>query len=79
MQTKTERIAELLDIISNKSGRIKKLKLECGQRATKICVLNLRIEALEKGIGKTCDLIRNKGKVSKWKILNWLEHFLKGE
>jgi len=78
MITKAERITKLSGIIHNKSERIKKLKYECGQQAIRICVLNLRIKELEEGIGKTCDLIRNKGKVSKWMILNWLEHFLKG-
>ncbi len=46
-QTKAERIVELLGIISKKSKRIKELKLDCGHQATKICVLNLRIEDLE--------------------------------
>lgn len=50
MATKAERILKLLDIISNKSGRIKELKLECGQQATKICVSNLRIKNLERGL-----------------------------
>ena len=45
--TKGERIVELLDIISNKSKRIKKLKLESGQQSTQICVLNLGIKELE--------------------------------
>ena len=45
--TKAERIAELLLVISNKSGRIKKLKLECGKQAIQICVLNKRIGELE--------------------------------
>lgn len=45
MVTKAER--ELLDIIDNKNERIKKLKLECGQQATQICVLDLRITELE--------------------------------
>ncbi len=46
-QTKAERIVELLGIISKKNERIKKLKLECGRRAIKICVLNQRIKDLE--------------------------------
>lgn len=51
METKTERITKLLGIISNKSERIKKLKLECGKQATQICVLNLRIKGLEEAFG----------------------------
>jgi len=47
MATKAEKIIELLGIISNESVRIKKLKIECGQQATKICVLDLRIKELE--------------------------------
>lgn len=35
-------------------------------------------ERLKKGIEDTCELIRDKGIVSKWKILNWLEKVLKG-
>ncbi len=31
-----------------------------------------RIVELEGRIKKVCDLINNEGKVSKWKILNWL-------
>ena len=50
METKAEKITELSSIISNKSERIKKLKLECGQQATKICVFNLRVEALESAL-----------------------------
>jgi len=50
--TKAERIIELLHIISNKSERIKKLKLDCGHQATKICVLNLRNKELEDKVGK---------------------------
>ncbi len=50
MITKSKRIAELLVIISNKSGRIKKLKIECGQQATQICVLTLRIKELENAL-----------------------------
>lgn len=45
MVTKAER--DLLDIIDSKSERVKELKLECGQQATEICVLNLRITELE--------------------------------
>ena len=30
------------------------------------------IEELEGRIKRVCDLINNEGKVSKWKILNWL-------
>ena len=45
MVTKAER--DLLDIIDNKSERIKKLKLECGRLSTQVCVLNLRIKELE--------------------------------
>ena len=48
--TKADRIAELLLVISNKSGRIKKLKLECGKQAIQICVLNKRIVELENDI-----------------------------
>ena len=40
----------LLRLITLRAERIKKLKLECGQQATKICVLNLRIEELEAGL-----------------------------
>ena len=47
-QTKAERIVELLGIISNKSKRIKRFKIERGQQATKICVLDLRIKELER-------------------------------
>lgn len=52
MATKSEKIVQLLGIISNKSKRIKKLKLECGQQSTQICVLNWRIKELEAGIIK---------------------------
>lgn len=45
MVTKAER--ELLGIIDKNKARIKKLKLECGQQATQICVRNLRITELE--------------------------------
>lgn len=59
MGTKAERIVELLTIISSKSERIKKLKLECGQQATQICVLNLRIKELEVALGEaTIDLAK---------------------
>lgn len=47
METKTERITKLLGIINDKSERLKKLKLECGQQATKICVLDFQIKKLE--------------------------------
>lgn len=47
MTTKGERIVRLLDIISNKSERIKKLKIEFGQQSTQICVLNLQIKKLK--------------------------------
>ena len=41
-----------LQLINEKlKQRIKKLKLDCGQQATKICVLNLRIKELEEIIG----------------------------
>lgn len=78
MTTKGERITELLVIISNKSGRIKKLKLECGKQSTQICVLSERIKDLEVGIKNVCDLINNSSEVNKWKILNWLTKALKG-
>ena len=52
MKTKGERITELLVIISNKSGRIKKLKLECGRQSTQICVLNLQIKELKAALLK---------------------------
>ena len=79
MATRADRIVELLVIISNKSGRIKKLKLECGKQATQICVLNLRIKELEEAIKNVCDLINNEGKVNKWKISNRLEQARKGK
>ena len=47
MATKAEKIVELSGIIDNKAKRIKKLKIDCGQQATKICVLNLQIKELE--------------------------------
>ena len=47
METKAEKIAKLLNIINNKAERIKGLKIEYGQQATKICVLELRIKKLE--------------------------------
>lgn len=47
MKTKSEKIVELSSIIDNKAERIKKLKVECGQQATKICVLSERIKELE--------------------------------
>ena len=47
MITKSEKIVKLLAIIDNKSGRIKKFKLECGRQSTQICVLNERIKELE--------------------------------
>ena len=46
MATKAEKIVELSGIISNKSKRIKRLKLECGQQSTQICVLKLQIKEL---------------------------------
>lgn len=74
METKTERIAELLVIISNKSGRIKKLKLECGQQSTQICVLNLRIKELEEENDKFKDtLVR----IDNWAKAYPLDVFLK--
>ena len=79
MATRAERIAELLLVISNKSGRIKKLKLECGKQAIQICVLNKRIVELEKAIRNVRDLINNEGKVNKWKISNRLEKAVKGK
>ena len=79
MATRAERIAELLLVISNKRGRIKKSKLECGQQAIQICVLNKRIVELEKAIRNVRDLINNEGKVNKWKISNRLKKALKGE
>lgn len=33
---------------------------------------------LRKGIQDVLDMIRNEGRVSKWKIENWLERTLKG-
>ncbi len=47
METKAEKILKLSGIISNKAKRIKTLKIECGQQATKICVLNERTKELE--------------------------------
>ena len=47
MKTKAEKIVVLSNIILHKAERIKKLKLECGRQATKICVLNERIAELE--------------------------------
>lgn len=47
MGTKAEKIVELSGIINKKAERIKKLKVEYGQQATKICVLELRIKELE--------------------------------
>ena len=47
METKAEKITVLLNIIFHKAERIKKLKLECGQQATKGCGLNERIKTLE--------------------------------
>ena len=38
-----------------------------------------RIEELEATIKNVCDLITKEGKVSKWKILNWLEKAPKGK
>ena len=38
-----------------------------------------RIKELEGRIKRVCDLINNKGKVSKWKILNWLSEPRKGK
>ncbi len=50
MVTKAEKIIELAGIVGSKAKRIKELKLECGQQATKICVLNERILELEQTI-----------------------------
>jgi uncharacterized coiled-coil protein SlyX len=47
METKSEKIVKLSGIIDNKAKRIKELKIECGQQATKICVLDERIAELE--------------------------------
>lgn len=86
METKAERIAKLLDIVSNKSGRIKKLKLECGQRAIKICVLNERVKELEQAVDEALALVRAEWKVrgnhpaSNWaKEVEYFEHVLKGK
>lgn len=38
-----------------------------------------RIKELEDIIKDVCDLINNKGHVSKWKIYNWLEEALEGK
>ena len=64
-QTKAERIVELLGIINNKNERIKKLKLECGRQATKICTLHLQIEELERG---QLDFAKETGRILKNKI-----------
>ncbi len=41
-----------LQLINEKlKERTKGLKIECGQQATKICVLNLRIKELEEAFG----------------------------
>ena len=72
------RKSSLFDRMHSKDKRIKELKIECGQQATKICVLNLRIKELEKAMRDVCNLINKKSTVSKWKIFNWLNKTLEG-
>lgn len=50
---------------------------ECINQSPKL--RNERIEELEAIIKNVCNLINNKGHVSKWKIYNWLEPILKGK
>ncbi len=55
---------------------------EAVSEKNKLLEINEKLQAenakLKKGIEDTCELIRDKGIVSKWKILNWLEKVLKG-
>lgn len=60
MATKAEKIVELAGIIDKKAERVKKLKVECGQQATKICVLELRITELEGKIQSAKDIVSSQ-------------------
>ena len=82
METKTEKITKLIGIINKKSIRIKELKIECGQQATKICVLNLRIEELETALRKIVvesgDIEKSKWPTQQQRCFAIAEQALKG-
>lgn len=50
---------------------------ETYEKGKKYDTLKARCDKLMEAIKKTCQMINDEGKVSKWKIQNWLDQALK--